>query len=167
MKMLQEKMNTQQRQRKTPSLGSQRDLESQRREVPVVCRVCRTDTRAAIIELGDAPFRPQVRSRCLVLLHLLSITRKPFPSRLIQTISQGRAGLEEVRELPPGAAGQWQSRGVPQASGYSSLPSARCALTSFPPTHDPCCPFPHSPGPQSRPVLSRACPGLAPSYLDL
>ncbi|MXQ92566.1 hypothetical protein E5288_WYG005704 [Bos mutus] len=31
-KMLQEKMNTQQRQRKTPSLGSQRDLESQRRE---------------------------------------------------------------------------------------------------------------------------------------
>ena len=66
MKMLQEKMNTQQRQRKTPGLGSQWDLESQRREVPVVCLVCRTDPHAAVIALGDAPFRPQVHSRCLV-----------------------------------------------------------------------------------------------------
>ncbi|XP_070232564.1 uncharacterized protein [Bos mutus] len=45
-KMLQEKMNTQQRQRKTPSLGSQRDLESQRREDKIICKSDKKDSQS-------------------------------------------------------------------------------------------------------------------------
>lgn len=126
-------MKTQQRQRKTPGLGSQRDLEGQQTEVSVVCCcVFRTDPHAAAIALVEAPVRLQVLSRCLVRLHLLWIPRKPFPLGLIRTVSQGRGWLGKVRELPPGAARQRQSWGVSQAAGYSSLPSARRALTSCP-----------------------------------
>ena len=155
--MLQEKTETQQRQRKTPGLGSQRDLESQQREVSVVCRVCRTDPRAAVIALGEGPFRPQVRSRCLVQLHLLSITRKPFPLRLIPTISQGRAWLVEVRELPPGAPGQCQSRGVPRLLATPHCPWQDALSPAFPSPTTPAACSPtvqaHSPGPEARPTV--------------
>ena len=81
-----------------------------------------------------------------------------FPGESLAGRGQGAAPRRSWAVPEPGCA---------QAAGYSSLPLARCALTSFPLTHDPCCLLPHSPGPQSRPILSGACPGLAPSCLYL
>lgn len=150
-------MKTQQRQRKTPGLHSQWDLEGQQTEVSVVRRrVFRTDPHAVAIALGEAPVRLQVLSRCLVRLYLLSITPKPFALGRIRAVFRGRGWLGKVRELPPGTARQRQSWGVSQAAGYSSLPSARCALTSCP-TRDPCRPV--APPQQSRPRVRAQSPG--------
>lgn len=141
-----------------PGLSSQRDLESQQREVSVVCRVCRAGHVLPLSPWGSAlqasgsqqvpgPTSPPLDHR------------KPFRRVLSRPFPRGRAWLVEVRELPPAQLCSARA-GCAQAAGCLLLPLAR-SLTSFPLTHDPCCLLPR----QSRPTVQAHLSGLAQDWL--
>lgn len=150
VKMLQEKTETQQRQRKT-SLGSQRDLRASRERYLWSGRgqadgatCCRWRFR-----LGNF-IRPQSSQRCRVQLHPPLNHTQALPARLIPTISRGElAGRGQ--ELPQAQLFAVPEPGVPRPLATPHCPWQDVLSPSFPSPHDPCCLLltvqAHSPGP--------------------
>ncbi|XP_070651748.1 uncharacterized protein [Bos indicus] len=98
MKMLQEKMNTQQRQRKTPSLGSQRDLESQRRE-GLLSRLMEWKEQREQRETAARRPRGPEQDKIICKSDKKDSQSKRYLSRLHQMYSTSLANMEFSRSL--------------------------------------------------------------------